>query len=196
MPSSRRDDDDGDDDGDDGALTGPGMAALARGPASTAQDAQLRARGEEFARLREGLLRAKRAVKVLTGGDAALLQETTAARDLATPLEQRRLKYVKRKTEHGNRSDETFAKLQQFTKSLRDSKAALKGKTEVVGVEAYHGQVLERGDDDGDEKLGGVNDGWHMGGLKFKKHIDDAFRTGGDGRRVDDYEVIDSKGRQ
>jgi hypothetical protein len=57
-------------------------------------------------------------------------------------------------------------------------------------VEAYHGQVLEDtldgDDDDADDRA------WFAGKLKFKKHIDDAYR-GGDGRKADDYVTIPSK---
>lgn len=71
--------------------------------------------------------------------------------------------------------------------------------------ESYHGQVLERGS--GDEG-GGEGEGrgeesladWHVGKLKFKKHIDDMYRmsgvgkaTGSDGRNMDDYTVIDPR---
>jgi hypothetical protein len=64
-------------------------------------------------------------------------------------------------------------------------------KIKEENFEAYNGQILE-GDSD-DEKLG---DDWHSGKLKFRRHVDDKLRkgeVGGDGRRVDDYEVIDSR---
>ena len=61
----------------------------------------------------------------------------------------------------------------------------------IEEFEAYNGQVLEEGS--GDEKLG--ND-WHAGKLKFRKHITDKLRIGGDGRRVDDYVVLDSRANQ
>lgn len=42
---------------------------------------------------------------------------------------------------------------------------------------------------------GALNDGndasWHVGKLKFRKHIDDQYRMGGDGRSLDDYKVED-----
>ena len=34
---------------------------------------------------------------------------------------------------------------------------------------------------------------WFGGKLKFKKHVDDAFRRGGDGRDAGDYLVLDSR---
>ncbi|CAM9946427.1 unnamed protein product, partial [Hapterophycus canaliculatus] len=56
--------------------------------------------------------------------------------------------------------------------------------------EAYHGQVTEgnlyEGDDDADD-----GENWFTGPLKFKRHIDDDLRKGSDGRRADDYAVID-----
>jgi hypothetical protein len=125
--------------------------------------------------------------------------------------------------------NQTFAKLQQFTSSIRtnkqhpdhedaaESKKVWKNAKEVaieklqrmdeeeenengkrnrssVGsgekeeFAAYSGQVLE-GDSDGE----GVGDDWYKGKLKFRKHVTDKLRIGGDGRRVDDYEVIDSR---
>ena len=58
----------------------------------------------------------------------------------------------------------------------------------AVEFEAYNGQVLE--EDSDAEDLGSD---WHKGKLKFRKHITDKLRVGGDGRRVDDYKVIDSR---
>jgi hypothetical protein len=57
-----------------------------------------------------------------------------------------------------------------------------------VEFAAYSGQVLEE-DSDGE----GVGDDWYKGKLKFRKHVTDKLRIGGDGRRVDDYEVIDPR---
>ena len=59
-------------------------------------------------------------------------------------------------------------------------------------TESYHGQVLE----DKDENEG-LQD-WFVGKLKCKKHIDDQYRQkadmlAGDGRRSEDYVVIDPK---
>jgi hypothetical protein len=55
-------------------------------------------------------------------------------------------------------------------------------------AEAYHGQVLEK-DDDVDD----VKDEWHVGKLKFRRHIDDSYRMGGDGNSLDDYAIIDTR---
>ena len=130
---------------------------------------------------------------------------------------------------------QTFAKLQNFTSSLRKNKTADNGDNsddnenesdgkdgklervwknakvtaidklqsneikisdvkkipKIEEFEAYNGQVLEEGS--GDEKLG---DDWHAGKLKFRKHMTDKLRIGGDGRRVDDYVVLDSRSNQ
>lgn len=52
-------------------------------------------------------------------------------------------------------------------------------------AETYRGQVLENDDvDDGDDEE------WHIGKLKFRKHIDDAYRVG---QNLKDYTVIDPK---
>ena len=132
---------------------------------------------------------------------------------------------------------QTFAKLQQFTSSIRtgkkhpsheteeESKRVWKNAKEVaieklqrrdevdenkngkrdrssVGSSekekekekekeeyaAYSGQVLE-----GESDEEGLGDDWYKGKLKFRKHVTDKLRIGGDGRRVDDYEVIDPR---
>ena len=62
----------------------------------------------EFNRMREDLLKQKRAIRVLTGGEAAQLRQEEARHEMLTPLEQRRQRYIKRKHEHGNREDEVL----------------------------------------------------------------------------------------
>ncbi len=67
----------------------------------------------------------------------------------------------------------------------------------LAAAESYHGQVLERDSDD--EGQGGREESladWHVGKLRFKKHIDDKYRmgvTGSDGRNMDDYTVCDPR---
>lgn len=98
-------------------------------------------------------------------------------------------------------------KLLKFTSSLRQQKqqvapASQDAKTDDhistntsagAGVysESYHGQVLDR------EQDGEVDQSWHVGKLKFRKHIDDAYRAGenagSDGRYQDDYVVVDTR---
>lgn len=59
-------------------------------------------------------------------------------------------------------------------------------------TEAYHGQILETND-----TYDHIDDSWHVGRLKFRKHIDDAYRAGeragSDGRYQDDYVVEDTR---
>lgn len=57
--------------------------------------------------------------------------------------------------------------------------------------DAYNGQILDHDSDDNDI----LGNDWHTGKLKFRKHVDDKLRKkiGGDGRSIDDYEVIDSR---
>lgn len=65
-------------------------------------------------------------------------------------------------------------------------------------AEVYSGQVLDKEDtdklrdDEGDRDVNDVNDNWFSGKLKFRKHVDDAYRSG-DGRQAHDYEVIDPR---
>lgn len=72
------------------------------------------------------------------------------------------------------------------------SSASVAGGAEAAQGVAYHGQVLEQNSDD-EEDDGSWKETWHVGSLKFRKHIDDAYRMGGDGRRADDYAVVDSR---
>ncbi len=73
-------------------------------------------------------------------------------------------------------------KMKKSTENADDLKPAL--------TEHYHGQILEDNEAAAeDEDLSS----WHAGKLKFRKHIDDRYRIGSDGRMVDDYAVIDSR---
>jgi hypothetical protein len=124
---------------------------------------------------------------------------------------------------------QTFAKLQQFTSSIRTNKNTTKEIDASHGIknnkisnslsnkkieilqnsnkdeniikkiekskdeefDAYNGQILDHDSDDNDI----LGNDWHSGKLKFRKHVDDKLRKkiGGDGRSIDDYEVIDSR---
>jgi hypothetical protein len=111
-------------------------------------------------------------------------------------------------------------KLMQFTETIRSIKSSLPAAVinqPVTATEAYHGQLLEVDDEYSYEPpdLTGIKtikpekelDGWFVGKLKCKRHIDDSYRdtissnnnnininsNTGDGRRVDDYAVIDPR---
>lgn len=81
----------------------------------------------------------------------------------------------------------------QFSSSLKTQKksSADSGSGSGSGLptseEAYRGQVLEKDEDDGADDLEDEAD-WHVGKLKFRKHIDDAYRAG---QQLQDYTVID-----
>ena len=149
---------------------------------------QLKEANKEYQRLRDELLRSKRSVQLLTG---EIPKDSVSSNnnndDKKSFLEQQKLKYMKRKSDDGgDRQNETMLKLQQFKQGLKQVK---KLESAPVVVESYHGQVLEGNDED---KL----DNWYGGKLTFKKHaMDDQYRfgLGGDGRHVDDYEVVDSR---
>ena len=152
-------------------------------------------RNDEFVKLKDELLKSRRAVQVLTGADAENHRKQEGDLKLVSEVEQRRQKYIKRKREHGDRSKETFQKLMRFKTGLNSSKDnILSGRIKDLGdkkdEEHYHGQVLEADSDDDDDLSN-----WNTGKLKFKKHVDDKFRgmIGGDGRFADDYQVIDSR---
>lgn len=88
-----------------------------------------------------------------------------------------------------------------FTQNLRASKKnqfeqSSESLNKINGEEngsSYHGQVLENEDiyQGGDDK---DVENWYDGKLKFKKHIDDKYRSiGSDGRSLLEYEVIDTR---
>ena len=95
---------------------------------------------------------------------------------------------------------QTMAKLQKFQESLRQAKKQQAPASDTAKPaevtnksmfsEVYTGQVLEKGSDD-EEDTEGTN--WLKGKLKFRKHIDDLYRMGGDGRSLEDYKVEDMR---
>lgn len=150
---------------------------------STRRDAELQS-------LREGILRSRRAVKLLLGETAEKVERDQAFHNMSSAVETMRQKYKKRKKELGDRQTETLSRLESFTHSLRSQKQSARPAFEPVReAPVYHGQVLEDEDEGGAEEL----EGWFQGRLKFKKHIDDSLRLGGDGRKLDDIVVIDSR---
>lgn len=86
---------------------------------------------------------------------------------------------------------QTLSKLAQFSNNLKKAKSESStndNQTTTIYSETYTGQVLEKDDDEMIDTKG-----WHLGKLKFRKHIDDLYRMGGDGRSLDDYKVEDSR---
>eukprot|EP01035_Chromulina_nebulosa_P017347 gene17347-22894_t len=151
----------------------------------------------EFDKLRNDLLNSKKAIRVLTGSEAEQIKSEISKTDVHNPLEQRRQRYIKRKKEFGERQNETLSKLEAFTSTIRENKQNLKptlnDTTSNIEVESYHGQVLEKSEVEDLEDSNELNNNWHIGKLKFKRHIDDDYRKGGDGRNIDDYAVIDTR---
>lgn len=163
---------------------------------SKKQSDNIKQKSDEYNKLRDDLLRSKRAVQVLTGSEAENIRKEAAFTDLVTPLEQRRQKYLKRKSEHGDRQGDTMAKLMSFkTNLLKDKKnntSSLSGNEvnkSIFAKETYNGQVLDNDADNDSDDTGS----WHSGKLKFRNHVDDKLRMGGDNRSIDDYTVIDPR---
>eukprot|EP01033_Poteriospumella_lacustris_P011230 gene11230-7985_t len=181
-PTAKADDDD-----DDALLD---EEAMVRAIKRAKREEGLKSKSNEYTQLRDELLRSRRAVNVLTGAEAANVQKQNAFQEMLTPLEQRRQKYMQRKAVHGHREDDTLSKLDAFKKTLQASKP--EGKDEArAAVESYHGQVLEANSDE-EENLSD----WCSGKLKFKRHVDDRYRQGGDKFRVEEYEVVDPKAQR
>ncbi|KAJ8576668.1 hypothetical protein ON010_g2543 [Phytophthora cinnamomi] len=143
---------------------------------------------EEYVKLREELRKAKKAVPLLMGEEAKKQEKDRAFQDMLTPLQQQRQKYLQRKktSNRSAREQDTLSKLKKFQAALIDvnvnqrepskAKESNGSQQEDAEAESYHGQILEDGDDDGDD----TNDdkSWMTAKLKFKKHIDDQFRAG------------------
>lgn len=93
---------------------------------------------------------------------------------------------------HKTSKERAIDKLQELeTKNDDDDDNNDGRKEEKEEYEAYNGQVLEGASDD--EEVGAD---WHSGKLKFRKHITDKLKVGGDGRRLDDYVLIDPRSKQ
>jgi peptidyl-prolyl cis-trans isomerase SDCCAG10 len=132
-------------------------------------------------------------------------------------LEIRRAKYAKGRKSKKERENETIEKLFAFRSKVQSSKKTERSsKSEVAdsalasrmarriaesdqplaedAVPFYHGQILESDD----EKTGSD---WMQTRFKCRRHMDLALReedeglVGGDGRRIDEYEVLDDKKR-
>lgn len=142
----------------------------------------------EFRQIRDDLMKSKRAVKVLHGSELQKTKDDFAQNSTLTALEGRRQMFKKKKMQIGERQEMVLAKLSSFQNKLRSEKEKVV-VIEKKETEAYHGQILE--DDDKDDGAGDKD--WHVGKLKFRKHIDDNYRMGGDGRNVDDYVLVDAR---
>lgn len=68
-------------------------------------------RAEEIRRLRDDIVKSRRAVKVLLGETADKAEKDSSFRNMNTPLEAMRQKYKKRKAEHGDRQNEVMLAL-------------------------------------------------------------------------------------
>jgi len=82
-------------------------------------------------------------------------------------------------------------RLDKFRAQMRDTKAKQGKRARDRGVysrESYRGQVLEDDDEDDDDA---DNSDWFVGKLKFRKHIDDRFRSGQSAD--DDLVVVDDR---
>ncbi|KAG2522760.1 hypothetical protein JM18_005614 [Phytophthora kernoviae] len=152
-------------------------------------DADKKRDREEYAKLRDELRKSRKAVPLLMGEEAKKQESDRAFQDMLTPLQQQRQKYLQRKKakSRSSREQDTLSKLKKFQAALVDvnSKQPAKdtesdessedSKKSAAADKGYHGQVLEGDDDDDDTN---EDKSWMTAKLKFKKHIDDQFRSG------------------
>ncbi|DAZ97826.1 TPA: hypothetical protein N0F65_002496 [Lagenidium giganteum] len=146
---------------------------------------------DEYTQLREELRHFRKAVPLLRGDKAKHLEQEKAQKDLLTPLQQQRQKYLQRKRETSrvNRQQSTIEKLNAFREKLHKAKHEAP-KVDEDQKESYHGQILE--DEEEQTAAEKMDSSWMTTKLKFKKHIDDQFRAGFD-PSTDDYMTIDSR---
>mmetsp|Transcript_27702 Transcript_27702/g.85639 ORF Transcript_27702/g.85639 Transcript_27702/m.85639 type:complete len:560 (+) Transcript_27702:1523-3202(+) len=147
--------------------------------------------GEDAKKLRPAVA-ASRPAPARLAADEQRADADAAARDLVSPFEALRRKNRDRNKKTKGRESDTLAKLAAFSSGMKTKKVEI-GDVERSAPATYAGQV----DSDSDSDDDGAD--WFAGKLKFKKHTDDLFRTGGgralggDGRSADDYAVIDTR---
>jgi peptidyl-prolyl cis-trans isomerase SDCCAG10 len=170
----------------------PSTAPVAAGGgASSSSFAAVQAAAGEYQRLRDELRASRRAATVLTGPAARQEEAQRADSSLLTPLQQMRSKYKSRGGADAKaRESSTLDRLAAFQATLRAAAAAAAKAPDAAAASSssaaadtgYHGQVLE--DDGKDDETAGAGGGadaavaWMAHKLKFKKHIDDAYRAG------------------
>jgi hypothetical protein len=142
--------------------------------------------------------------------------DSTDAKVAKSAVEARRAKYTKGRLGKRQREEDTMNKLLSFQSKVKEQvlgsrKAAMEGLEDSLAsrmarraaqvedaddandqTPSYHGQVLE---DDGEDR--DIDGSWLATRFKCRRHMDQKSKDGkelaGDGRAVDDYEVIDEK---
>ena len=132
-------------------------------------EAREAAEANEYQQMKQELLRSQRAIRVITGEEAATHDKEAAFHDMTSLVEQRRQKYLKRKKTHGDRENETLAKLESFKSKL--SKPNTEKEVEEDAPEGGASNDANNEDEDNDDS------GWYKGKLKFVHHPDDKYRN-------------------
>lgn len=88
-----------------------------------------------------------------------------------------------------NNNNNTMSKLLAFQSRLQQGGAAT-ARQPTSSTESYHGQVLEDDDHDDDYQKNGD---WMNTRFKCRKHMDLEHLVGGDGRRIEEYQVVDDR---
>nr|CCA19411.1 hypothetical protein TRIADDRAFT_27830 [Albugo laibachii Nc14] len=171
---------------------------------------------DEYTQLRQELRKSNPAVPVIVGDKAQQLKEQEESQEVLAPAQRKRLKLSqRRKSKMAGRQAKTLQRLQEFRRTLAKAQAeanlkekqqskeaqSIETSTDKKEDEGYHGQVLEQ-DSDKEEtetsgagvSTSGLDFSWMASKLKFKKHIDDQYRSAI--RPVDDYVTIDTRKKQ
>ena len=152
--------------------------------------------------------------KVVKPPEPASDRETEPRHKKPSAIEARRAKYAASKRgKKKDRQEDTLEKLLAFQGRVKETVVAVKtgdsnaetkdnslatrmarraaedGKSNSNEVESYHGQVLEGKDEDTLDYQRSSN--WMATTFKCRRHIDHS--AGADGRKADDYEVVDNQ---
>lgn len=146
------------------------------------------------------------------------IHENEAKSSSLSAVEARRAKYTKGRKNKREREEDTMSKLIAFQSKVKEQVTATTvmtkaGKTESLAsrmarralekvegqpsndqAPTYHGQILEDEDYDVDRKPD-----WLKTKFKCRRHMDidsPEANLGGDGRNMDDYEVVDERDRE
>ncbi|CCI40500.1 unnamed protein product [Albugo candida] len=173
---------------------------------------------DEYTQLRQELRKSNPAIPVIVGDKAQQLKEQEESQEVLAPSQQNRKKlFQRRKSRMASRQAKTLQRLQEFRRTLAKARAEAKLKEKQIIKEAhpaetisdttkneeegYHGQLLEQDSDKEETETSetgasstGLDFSWMASKLKFKKHIDDQYRSAL--HPVDDYVTIDTRKTQ
>jgi hypothetical protein len=143
------------------------------------------------------LKHSSKAEAVITGDKAKEATTSFIESSLLSEMQAKRQEYFNKKRKRVNRESDTMAKLDAFQSMLRKTKneisedddTKIESNTTTSDLTAIEEAARTHGELDGIEE---TDEGWWKTSLKFKRHIDDAYRYGMD---ASEYVTEDPLGR-